>query len=731
MDAHETSYEYLCEQLKRYMTDISLVERAYVFAEDAHRLQKRKSGEAYIVHPVGVAVILAELEMDPECIAAGLLHDVIEDVEKADYNTVKENFGEVIANLVEGVTKLDKIPFVTNEERQIENVRKMFFAMASDIRVIIIKLADRLHNMRTLMYMPGEKQLRIAKETLDIYAPLAHRLGLQRIKWELEDLSLKYLDSVAYYEIADSVHMKKREREDYVEEIIKLFKSKLSEMDIEGEIKGRVKHYYSIYRKMFTQDKSIDEIFDLFAVRIIVKDLNDCYAALGMVHEMFTPMPGRVKDYIAMPKPNMYQSLHTTVIGPKGYPFEVQIRTWQMHQIAENGIAAHWKYKEGKTDGKHDEYDAKLAWVRDMLEIQKDVTDTNDFLNMLKIDMFSDEVFVFTPKGAVISLPAGATPVDLAFAIHSAIGYKMTGAKVNSKISPIDYKLQNGDIVEILTSTVTKGPKQDWIKFCKTTSAKNKINQWFKKEQREVNIAKGKELIERELKKYSFAASDVFEPANVEAMLEKFSFNTIDDMYVSVGCGTTSPIRVVQKLIDLNAKLKAIIKEAELTEKLAQQQKAAAAKKHSHSGNGIVVKGEENLLARISKCCSPVPGDDIIGFITRGRGVSVHRKDCINVQTSSLDENSKSRLIECEWDGDDLGSFDCHLLIHATDRRGLLAEITFCLSEQKLAIGTLNATNKNNLATVDLTVNITDSSQIELITKKLHMIPGVYEVIRA
>ena len=730
MQAHETTYEKLLENVKKYMPDTALVERAYKYAEEAHRSQKRNSGESYIVHPVGVAMILSELEMDSECIAAGLLHDVIEDVEKDNYNTVKNEFGQVIADLVEGVTKLDKIPFVSNEQRQIENVRKMFFAMASDIRVIIIKLADRLHNMRTLMYMPEEKQRRIAKETLDVYAPLAHRLGLQRIKWELEDLSLKYLDSVAYYEIADSVHMKKQEREEYVNEIIRLFEKKLADMHIEGEIMGRVKHYYSIYRKMFTQGKTIDEIYDLFAVRIIVNDLNDCYAALGMVHEMFTPIPGRVKDYIAMPKPNMYQSLHTTLIGPKGYPFEVQIRTWQMHKIAENGIAAHWKYKEGKTGEKTDDYDKKLAWVRDMLEIQKDMTDSTDFYNMLKIDMFSDEVFVFTPKGEVISLPAGATPVDLAFAIHSAVGYKMTGAKVNSKIVPIDYKLQNGDIVEILTGSVEKGPKLDWIKICKTTSAKNKINQWFKREQRESNIIKGKELIEKEIKRLGLPASEVLNHTFFEQMLKKFNYNSADDMYVSVASNAITPMRVVQRLIDFNTELKNRIAEAEAAEKLAQQQKAAA-KKKSRSGNGIIVKGEENLLARLSKCCNPVPGDDIVGFITRGRGVSVHRRDCVNVNPDLLGDDEKSRLIECEWDTDGGEVFECNLLIKASDRQGLLADVTACLSELKLQIASLNAANKNNVASVAITVNINDKSQIASIVRKLHTIPGVFDVIRA
>lgn len=730
MQAYETTYATLLEQLKKYMTDTSLVEKAYSYAEDAHKLQKRNSGEAYIVHPLGVAIILAELEMDAECVAAGLLHDVIEDVEKDNYDTVKACFGQAIADLVEGVTKLDKIPFVSNEQRQIENVRKMFFAMASDIRVIIIKLADRLHNMRTLMYMPEEKQRRIAKETLDVYAPLAHRLGLQRIKWELEDLSLKYLDSVAYYEIADSVHMKKQEREEYVNEIINLFNVKLAEMHIQGEIMGRVKHYYSIYRKMFTQGKTIDEIYDLFAVRIIVNDLNDCYAALGMVHEMFTPIPGRVKDYIAMPKPNMYQSLHTTLIGPKGYPFEVQIRTWQMHKVAENGIAAHWKYKEGKTGNKNEDYDKKLAWVRDMLEIQKDMTDSTDFYNMLKIDMFSDEVFVFTPKGEVISLPAGATPVDLAFAIHSAVGYKMTGAKVNAKIVPIDYKLQNGDIVEILTGSIEKGPKLDWIKICKTTSAKNKINQWFKREQRESNIIKGKELIDREIKKFALQPSEVLNHVYFEQMLKKFNYSSAEDMYVSVANNAITPQRVVQRLIDLNSELKKRLAEAEAEEELLRQQKTAA-KKKNRSGNGITVRGEDNMLARLSKCCNPVPGDDIIGFITRGRGVSVHRRDCVNVNTELLSDEEKGRLIECEWDTDGAEVYECNLLIKASDRQGLLADVTVCLSELKLQIASLNAVNRNNVASVAITININEKAQIASIVRKLHTIPGVFDVIRA
>ncbi len=730
MQKSEVCYEVLLDAVKKYMPDTSLVERAYEYAKDAHKLQKRKSGEAYIVHPVGVAIILAELEMDSECVAAGLLHDVIEDVEKDDYNTVKGTFGSVIADLVEGVTKLDKIPFVSNEQRQIENVRKMFFAMASDIRVIIIKLADRLHNMRTLMYMPEEKQLRIAKETLDVYAPLAHRLGLQRIKWELEDLSLKYLDSVAYYEIADSVHMKKQEREEYVDEIIKLFASKLSDMHIEGEIKGRVKHYYSIYRKMFTQGKSIDEIYDLFAVRIIVNDLNDCYAALGMVHEMFKPIPGRVKDYIAMPKPNMYQSLHTTLIGPKGYPFEVQIRTWQMHKIAENGIAAHWKYKEGKTDQRDEDYDKKLAWVRDILEIQKDVTDSADFYNMLKIDMFSDEVFVFTPKGEVISLPAGATPIDLAFAIHSAVGYKMTGARVNAKIVPIDYKLQNGDIVEILTGSTERGPKLDWIKICKTASAKNKINQWFKREQRETNIVKGRELIDKEIKRLGLAVSEVMGQGYIEQVIKKFNYNTQEDMFVSVANNAVTPQRIVQRLIDFNHELKAKIAEAEAEERLLAQRKAAQ-RKRSRSENGVIIKGEGNLLVRLSKCCNPVPGDDIVGFITRGRGVSVHRRDCVNVNRGLLSDMEKSRLIECEWDTDGEGAFECNLLVKASDRQGLLADITACLSELKLQIASLNAVNKNNVASLAITVAISDKSQIAQIERKLHTIPGVFDVIRA
>ncbi|MDP4132908.1 MAG: bifunctional (p)ppGpp synthetase/guanosine-3',5'-bis(diphosphate) 3'-pyrophosphohydrolase [Bacillota bacterium] len=730
MEAHEASYEVLIKKLNTYMHDTELVERAYRYAEDAHKNQKRYSGEPYIIHPIGVAIILAEMEMDPECIAAGLLHDVIEDVEKDNYNTIENEFGETIAKLVEGVTKLEKIPFKSIEEHQIENLRRMFLAMATDIRVIIIKLADRLNNMRTLMHMPDDKQREKAKETLEIYAPIAHRLGLQRIKWELEDLSLKYLDSVAYYEIAENVHMKKQEREAYLDEIITIFRERLEAINMDASVMGRVKHYYSIYRKMFAQGKNIDEIYDLFAVRIIVDNIADCYGALGMVHEMFKPIPGRVKDYIAMPKPNMYQSLHTTVIGPKGYPFEVQIRTNQMHQIAENGVAAHWKYKEGKINTKQDSNDTKLAWIRDVLEMQKEVTDTSDFFSMLKIDMFSDEVFVFTPKGDVFSLPLGATPIDLAFMIHSAVGYRMIGAKVNSKIVPIDYKLQNGDIVEILTSTVARGPKLDWLKICKTTTAKNKINQWFKKEKREENLTRGRDLIEKEVKKSGFSMTELFVPAYVDQMLKRYNFNNIEDMYISVGCNSVGASRIIQRLIDSNPELKNKIKEAELADKLLQQQKTAS-KKKSKIGSGIIVKGEENLLARISRCCNPVPGDDIIGFITRGRGVSVHRKDCANVNFDALDNESLGRLIECEWNTEETGTFECHLRIKATDRQGLLADITNCITEQKYEISAFSAATKNNVAVVDISIAITDKGQIDNITKKLHQIPNVYEITRA
>jgi len=719
----DCAFDGLIEKIQKYnpQADVALLKKAFTWACNAHKNQMRNSGEPYIVHPLEVANILADIELDTESIVAGLLHDVIEDT-NVSFEEIKQEFGEEIANLVEGVTKLDNIKYTTREETQIENLRKMFLAMAKDIRVILIKLADRLHNMRTLKSMPPEKQLEKARETLEVYAPLAHRLGISKIKWELEDLSLKYLDSVAYYEIAEGINKKQKERLAYIESIIEVLQKKLAEINIKANISGRPKHFYSIFRKMYTQNKTLDEIYDLFAVRIIVDTVNDCYAVLGLVHELYKPMPGRFKDYIAMPKPNMYQSLHTTVIGTDGQPFEIQIRTWEMHQVAEYGVAAHWKYKEGKTS--KTDLDQKLAWVRQLLEIQKDVTDTEEFMQTLKIDLFADEVFVFTPKGDVINLPSGATPVDFAFAIHSAVGYRMIGAKVNSKIVPLDYTLQNGDIVEILTSATTHGPSMDWLKIVKTSQARNKINAWFKKEYREENILKGKDAFEKECKREALNPATLLKPEYLEPALKRYGFNNLDDMYAAIGYGGLTAHKVVTRLRE-------IWKESTKTQEEQVPQVQEPKKKKNYHG-GVVVKGVDNVLVRLSRCCNPVPGDEIVGFITKGRGVSVHRADCVNIAPEALTDEMKNRIIECTWADEQKQVYLSDLQIEASDRTGLLAEITNAISDMKIPLVAISArTNKEKLAFINITLEISDITQMEMVIKRLHRVPGILEITRS
>lgn len=692
------------------------VSRAYEFCKKAHMGQVRLSGEPYYIHPVAVALILAEMGMDSETVIAGLLHDTIEDT-VFSYDDINNMFGGGVALLVDGVTKLKKIERVSREDQQVENLRKMFFAMAKDIRVILIKLADRLHNMRTLKYMSPEKQRIIAKETLDVFAPLAHRLGISQIKCELEDLSLRYLDSVAFYEIAEGLDQKKTERDAYVKLIRDTIETKMDALGIKSQINGRAKHIYSIFRKMYSQGKSLDEIYDLFAVRIIVNDVSECYTALGMVHEQYKPIPGRFKDYIAMPKPNMYQSLHTTVIGPDGRPFEIQIRTWEMHRVAEQGIAAHWKYKEGATSGD----EKKLAWVDQLMEIQRDADSDEDFMRTLKIDMFADEVFVFTPKGNVISLPMGATPIDFAFYIHTAVGYKMIGAKANTRIVPLDYKLQNGDIVEILTSTATKGPSRDWLKIVKTGQARNKINAWFKKENREVNIERGREAVDREIKRQGMSPQSLLKAEFLEPMLKRYGFNNEDEMYAAVGYGGITAAKIVTR-----------IREAynQLSREETPEAQPHVHKPRKNGSSGIEVEGIDNCLVRLSKCCNPVPGDDIIGFITRGRGVSVHRTDCVNIRPESLTEEMKSRIIRCAWTQDS-GSYNCDVQIEGPNRDGLLGDVTNVIGDVKVPLIAVNArTTKEKLAVINITVEISDKSQIDMLVKKLYRIPGVFEVHR-
>jgi GTP pyrophosphokinase len=654
-----------------------------------------------------------------------MLHDTVEDTTYT-LEQIKENFGEEVALLVDGVTKLGKIPYTTKQEQQVENLRKMFLAMAKDIRVILIKLADRLHNMRTLKYMSPEKQLEKAKETIEIYAPLAHRLGISKIKWELEDLCLRYIDPTGYYDLVDRIAKKRKEREAYISGIADTLIEKTKEIGIEdAHVDGRAKHFYSIYRKMVEQNKTIDQIYDLFAFRVIVNSVKDCYAVLGLVHELYKPMPGRFKDYIAMPKPNMYQSLHTTLIGPQGQPFEVQIRTWDMHRIAEVGIAAHWKYKQGQT-GSND-MDNKLAWLRQLLDWQKEMRDADEFMETLKIDLFTDEVFVFTPKGDVVSLPVNSTPIDFAYAIHSAVGNKMMGAKINGRIVQLDYKLKNGDIIEVLTSSNVHGPSRDWLKIAKSSQAKNKINQWLKKEKREENIIRGKDIIDKELKKQGFNFNQLFKTEWLEPILKKNTFSTLDDLYASVGFGAITGNKIVSRLKE---EYKKTLKPEELEEQLrkaAVQQKSDSRKKKKNE-NGVIVKGIENCLVRLSRCCNPVPGDAIIGYITRGRGVSVHRSDCTNVKNELEGDD---RLIEVSWYSESNVSYKTDITVMANDRTALLMEITNVIGEAKIPLKAINArTTKEQVAIMNLTMEITDTEQLEKIVKRLKKVDGVFEVSR-
>lgn len=704
---------------------------AYRLAKSAHRGQRRRSGAPYIDHPVQVAYIACKLRLDHVAITSALLHDVVEDTPYTRED-IRALFGANVAEIVDGVTKLTKITYNTHDEQQVENLRKMFLAMAKDIRVVIIKLIDRLHNMRTLEYMSAAKQREKSREVLEIYSPLAHRLGMSKIKTELEDLALKYIDPYSYEEIRISINQKKAEREEYIREIIKQLEEKLAEMGINAAVTGRAKHFYSIYRKLYGQNKTMDEIYDLFAVRIIVDSVTDCYSVLGMVHEMYTPVPLRFKDYIAVPKPNMYQSLHTTVIGTSGTPFEIQIRTWEMHRIAEEGIAAHWKYKEGVT-GKTD-MDSKLGWVRQLLETQINLIDTDDFMNTLKIDMFADEVFVFTPNGKVISLPANSTVIDFAFAIHSEVGYRMIGAKVNGKIVPNDYKIQNGEIIEILTSAAAHGPSRDWLKIVKTSQAKNKIKQWFKKERREENIETGRELIERELKRLGYTGAQLFRDEWLGHLMRRYSFNSIEDLYAGVGYGALTAQKVVIRLREEYLRDRKEHDKKELAEKTVSQLEAAVSKerpkKEQQSGNGIIVKGIDNCLVRIAGCCRPVPGDRIVGFITKGRGVSVHRADCPNIQTEVLSEEDRQRFIDVKWDSAKR-AYVAAIQVEASDRAGILFDIGAAISEMNIPCKSINGkVNKKNVAVIDLGLEISDTDLLDKAIKRIYRMPEVISIKR-
>lgn len=733
----EVLYEDLVKSIKRYhpSDDLTMIKKAYQIAYDAHKDQKRKSGEPYIIHPLCVAIILADLEMDKETITAGILHDVVEDTVMT-LDELKAEFGEEVALLVDGVTKLTQISWSMDKmELQAENLRKMFLAMAKDIRVIIIKLSDRLHNMRTLQYMKPEKQKDKARETMEIYAPIAHRLGISKIKIELDDLSLKYLDPDTYYELAEKISLKKEAREYFVKSIVSEVEEHLRNSGIEGKVDGRVKHFFSIYKKMVNQSKTLDQIYDLFAVRIIVESVKDCYAALGVIHELYKPIPGRFKDYIAMPKPNMYQSLHTTLIGNNGQPFEIQIRTYEMHRTAEYGIAAHWKYKEGGSGqmaaAREEE---KLSWLRQILEWQKDMSDNMEFLNMVKgdLDLFSDSVYCFTPSGDVKNLPSGSTPIDFAYSIHSAVGNKMVGARVNGKLVNIEYVIQNGDQVEVITSQNSKGPSRDWLNMVKSTQAKSKINQWFKTELKEDNILKGKEMVDRYCKTKGIVYSDINKPEYQAKVMKRYAFRDWESVLASIGHGGLKEGQVINKMIDeRDKKLKKEVTDNTILNGIEDMSNKLPIKRRS--GSGIVVKGIHDLAVRFSKCCSPVPGDEIVGFVTRGRGISIHRTDCVNI--FNLPEDERNRLIDAEWqeqEGDDTKErYSTEIKIFANNRIGMFVDISKVFTERQIDITSMNSrTNKQGKATITMTFDIHGVEELGKLVDKLRQIEGVIDIER-
>ena len=732
----EVLYKELINSVLKYhpSTDISMIEKAYKVASEAHEGQKRKSGEPYIIHPLCVAIILADLELDKETIVAGLLHDAVEDTWMT-YEEVEKEFGSEVALLVDGVTKLGQLSYSADKvEVQAENLRKMFLAMAKDIRVILIKLADRLHNMRTLQYMRPEKQQEKARETMDIYAPIAMRLGISKIKVELDDLSLKYLKPDVYYDLVHKVALRKSEREQFVGAIVKEVKKHMDDANIKAQVDGRVKHFFSIYKKMVNQYKTIDQIYDLFAVRILVDTVKDCYAALGVIHEMYKPIPGRFKDYIAMPKPNMYQSLHTTLIGPNGQPFEIQIRTYEMHRTAEYGIAAHWKYKEssdGKAPvGKSEE--EKLNWLRQILEWQRDMSDNKEFMSLLKndLDLFADSVYCFTPQGDVKTLPSGSTPVDFAYSVHSAVGNKMVGARVNGKLVPIEYEIKNGDRIEIITSQNSQGPSRDWLKLVKSTQAKNKINQWFKKELKEDNILKGKEMLAQYARAKGFKIANYTKTQYLEAVLRKYGFRDWDSVLAAIGHGGLKEGQVFNKLVEAYDKenKKNLTDEQVLEAASETQEKLHIAK----SKSGIVVKGIHDVAVRFSKCCNPIPGDEIVGFVTRGRGITIHRTDCVNVLNMS--ETDRTRLIEAEWqqpDTKEKEKYMAEIQVYANNRTGLLVDLSKIFTERKIDLRSINSrTSKQEKATISMSFEIGSKEELRSLIEKIRQVESVIDVER-
>ena len=719
------SVDELIEKIRRYHPDdnMELVRSAYAFSEQAHREQRRKSGDPYFVHPCAVAVILADLMLDATTIAAGLLHDCVEDVEGITSQTIRETFGQDVELLVDGVTKLSKLNFSSREEQQAESLRKMFLAMAKDIRVVLIKLADRLHNMRTLKYQKPERQVPIARETLDIYAPLAHRLGVYTIKWELEDLSLRYIDPDGYYDLVAKVGMRREEREKLIASVTQQLQDSLRKTGIKAEIEGRPKHFYSIYKKMKSQNKTFDQINDLIAIRVLVNTQQDCYYVLGVVHTLWPQVPGRFKDYISLPKANMYQSLHTTVVN-QGSPFEVQIRTFEMHRTAEYGIAAHWRYKEGK---QIDELDTKLSWLRRILDWQSEARDSSDFGELLKFDLFADEVFVFTPKGDVVSLPRGATPLDFAYRIHSAVGNRCIGAKVNGRIVPLSSQLETGDFVEVMTSQASHGPSRDWLNIVKTSEAKAKIRAWLKKEEREENIVKGKEMLAAEAKKQGYTMSQLTKNDILEPVFKRYSLSSLDDLYATIGFGGLSTLQLLNRLAE---EYKKHYKPEPAPLPPPEKQEEAKKQVASSSSNGVIVKGESGMLVRFARCCNPLPGDDIVGYITRGRGVSVHRADCINLKDSGVEPE---RMIEVEWESSGAGSYEADIQMLCYDHAGLFAEISLMFAAQDVPVTAVTAhtvKNKQGLCTMSMTIVIKTTQQLDKLLRDLQKRPDVIEVFR-
>lgn len=739
----EELYQALIARVRKYhpSADITMIEKAYQIGKEAHKNQFRKSGEPYIIHPLWVAIILADLEMDKETIVAGMLHDVVEDTTMT-LDEISAEFGEEVALLVDGVTKLGQLNYSKDKlEAQAENLRKMFLAMAKDIRVIIVKLADRLHNMRTMEFMTPAKQKEKSRETMDIYAPIAQRLGISKIKTELDDLSLKYYQPEVYNQLVHDLNARKTEREEFVQQIVAEVSKHMKNADIEAKVYGRVKHFFSIYKKMVNQNKTLDQVYDLFAVRIIVDSVKDCYAALGVIHEMYTPIPGRFKDYIAMPKANMYQSLHTTLIGPSGQPFEIQIRTEEMHKTAEYGIAAHWKYKESN-DGKKSveaQEEEKLSWLRQILEWQRDMSDNREFLNLIKgdLDLFAEDVYCFTPQGDVKNLPNGSTPIDFAYAIHSAVGNKMVGARVNGKLVNIDYKIQNGDRIEILTSQNSKGPSRDWLNIVKSTQAKNKINQWFKQELKEDNIVKGQSLFASYCKAKGIVQSDLLKPEFMQAVMAKYGFRDWDSVMAAIGHGGLKEGQVGNRLLEeYKKKQKKELTDAQVLQAVentgTQVQTAGKDKnRRTHNKSGIVVKGIDDVAVRFAKCCSPVPGDEIVGFVTRGRGVTIHRTDCVNM--IHLPGEDRVRLIDAEWQaaGDMSGRYPAEIKIFGNNRTGLLVDISKIFTERQIdMIGVNSRTSKQGTATISLSFEVGSRGELDSLIAKLRQVESVIDIER-